>query len=78
MKINERAKAPTPKIFKKLRNIGLIMAAVGGTILTAPVSLPALVTSIGGYIAVAGGVLSSVSQITVEDKTVKEEKNEEQ
>ncbi|MGO3691150.1 hypothetical protein CAP47_02050 [Psychroflexus sp. S27] len=78
MKINERAKAPTPKIFKKLRNIGLIMAAVGGTILTAPVSLPALVSSIGGYIAVAGGVLSSVSQITVEDKTVKEEKNEEQ
>ncbi|MGO3238556.1 MAG: hypothetical protein ACTIKA_09810 [Psychroflexus halocasei] len=54
------------------------MAAVGGTILTAPVSLPALVSSIGGYIAVAGGVLSSVSQITVEDKTVKEEKNEEQ
>lgn len=78
MDIKERVNSPTPKIFKKLRNIGLIMAAVGGTILTAPVSLPALVSSIGGYIAVAGGVLSSVSQITVEDKSVKLEKNEEQ
>lgn len=76
MKIKERAKAPTPTIFKKLRNIGLILAAVGGTILTAPVSLPALITSIGGYIAVAGGVLSSVSQITVKDAQHKGEADE--
>lgn len=76
MKIKERVEAPTPTIFKKLRNIGLIMAAVGGTILTAPVSLPALVISIGGYIAVAGGVLSSVSQITVKDASIKEKADE--
>ena len=63
-KIINRAKAPTPKFFKVLRNIGLALAAVGGTILAAPVALPVAVVSIGGYIAVAGGVISAVSQLT--------------
>jgi uncharacterized membrane protein HdeD (DUF308 family) len=64
MNIVKRAKAPTPKFFKVLRNIGLALAAVGGTVLAAPIALPVLVSSIGGYLAVAGGVLSAVSQIT--------------
>lgn len=64
MNIVKRAKAPTPKFFKVLRNIGLALAAVGATILAAPVALPIIVSSIGGYLAVAGGVLSAVSQIT--------------
>ncbi|MEC4004918.1 hypothetical protein OX283_009645 [Flavobacterium sp. SUN052] len=63
-KIINRVKAPTPKFFKVLRNVGLALAAVGGTILTAPVALPVAVVSIGGYIAVAGGVISAVSQLT--------------
>ena len=62
-----RAKAPTPKFFKVLRTVGLALAAVGGTILTAPVSLPVAVVTIGGYVAVAGGVLSAVSQLTTTD-----------
>ncbi|KIA86489.1 hypothetical protein [Flavobacterium sp. AED] len=64
MNIVKRAKAPTPKFFKVLRNIGLALATVGATILAAPVALPIIVSSIGGYLAVAGGVLSAVSQIT--------------
>ncbi|MNT19236.1 hypothetical protein D3C72_1544870 [compost metagenome] len=64
MNIVKRVKAPTPKFFKVLRNIGLALAAVGGTILAAPIALPVIVSSIGGYLAVAGGVLSAVSQIT--------------
>ena len=63
-KIINRAKAPTPKFFKVLRNIGLALAAVGGTILAAPIALPVVITSIGGYLAVAGGVVSAVSQLT--------------
>jgi uncharacterized membrane protein HdeD (DUF308 family) len=66
-KIVNRAKAPTPKFFKVLRTVGLALAAVGGTILTAPVSLPVAVVTIGGYVAVAGGVLSAVSQLTTTD-----------
>jgi uncharacterized membrane protein HdeD (DUF308 family) len=64
MNIVKRTKAPTPKFFKVLRNIGLTLAAIGGTVLAAPIALPIVVVSIGGYLAVAGGVLSAVSQIT--------------
>jgi uncharacterized membrane protein HdeD (DUF308 family) len=64
MNIIKRVQAPTPKFFKVLRNIGLTLAAVGGTILAAPVALPVVVGTIAGYLAVAGGVLSAVSQIT--------------
>jgi len=66
MSLIKRAKAPTPKFFKVLRNIGLALAAVGGTILAAPISLPVIITTIGGYLAVAGGVATSVSQLTTE------------
>ena len=76
MTIIKRAKAPTPKFFKVLRNIGLALAAVGGTILAAPVALPVVVTSIGGYLAVAGGVASAVSQLTTSPQTPEEGKVE--
>ena len=65
--VMERAMAPTPKFFKTLRTVGLVLAAVAGTILTAPIGLPVAVVNIAGYLAVAGGVLSAVSQITVDD-----------
>jgi uncharacterized membrane protein HdeD (DUF308 family) len=66
MNIIKRAQAPTPKFFKVIRNIGLVIATVGGTILAAPIALPVVVTTIGGYLAVAGGVVSAVSQLTTE------------
>jgi uncharacterized membrane protein HdeD (DUF308 family) len=64
MNIVKRVKAPTPKFFKVLRNIGLVLAAIGGTIIAAPIALPIVVTTVGGYLAVAGGVVSAVSQLT--------------
>ena len=64
MKLVKRAQAPTPKFFKVLRNVGLVLAAIGGTILAAPISLPIVITSVGGYLVVAGGVASAVSQLT--------------
>ena len=70
MKLVERAKAPTPKFFKVLRNVGLVLAAIGGTILTAPIALPVVVTSVGGYLVVAGGVASAVSQLTVNEDEI--------
>lgn len=66
-KIVERAKAPTPKFFKVLRTIGLALATVGTAVVTAPVALPVIITTVGGYLAVAGGVISAVSQLTVEN-----------
>lgn len=64
MNLIQRVKAPTPKFFKVLRSIGLGLAAVGGTILATPIALPVVITSIGGYLAVAGSVVSAVSQVT--------------
>lgn len=72
MNIINRAQAPTPKLFKVLRNVGLVLATVGGVLITAPIVLPATIITIGGYLTVAGGVLSAVSQITVDDTKVKE------
>tara|TARA_R100000455_G_C6161633_1_gene46653 strand:- start:132 stop:362 length:231 start_codon:yes stop_codon:yes gene_type:complete len=67
MTIIERAKAPTPKFFKVLRNVGLALAAAGGALLAAPISLPAGIVALGGYLTVGGTVLTDVSQVTVED-----------
>jgi uncharacterized membrane protein HdeD (DUF308 family) len=66
MSVVERVKAPTPKFFKTLRTIGIVLATVGGTILAAPVALPAAIVSVAGYVAVAGGVMTAVSQTAVE------------
>ena len=64
MNIVDRAKAPTPKFFRILRSIGLVLLAISGTIIAAPVTLPVALVSVAGYVAVAGGVISAVSQLT--------------
>ena len=66
--ILQRAKDPTPKFFRKLRNIGLALAAIGATIVTAPVELPASVIKIGAYLAVADTVMGGVSQVTMQQE----------
>ncbi|MBS1489087.1 MAG: hypothetical protein OJF59_000633 [Cytophagales bacterium] len=66
MNIVERMKAPTPKFFRVLRNIGLLLAATGGALLAAPVALPTAVVTVAGYLTVAGGVMTAVSQSTVD------------
>lgn len=68
MNIIDRATSKTPKFFKTIRNIGLVLASVSGIIITAPVALPAGLITVAGYLAVASGVLSAVSQITVENE----------
>ena len=49
MNVVERAKAPTPKFFKVLRTIGLALLAVSGSIVAAPVALPAVVVTVALY-----------------------------
>ena len=70
MKVVERIKAPTPKFFKILRSIGLALLAISGTIVTAPIVLPVTVVTVAGYMAVAGGVISAVSQMTVAEENL--------
>ena len=64
--LKKRLKSPTPTFFKKLRNIGIAVAAVATTIATAPVALPALLVKIAAYLAVAGTTISVASQATKE------------
>lgn len=64
--IFQRVNSPTPKFFKKLRNIGLALAAIAGTVIAAPIALPAIVIKVAGYLVVAGGVLGGASQTAVE------------
>ncbi len=65
MNLLDRVVSPTPTFFQKLRSIGLALAAASAAIIAAPVALPAIVVTVAGYLAVAGTVLSAVSQITV-------------
>jgi hypothetical protein len=64
----ERMTQPTPKFFQTMRNIGLILAAMSAAVAAAPVALPACVSTIAGYVAVAGGVITAVSQTAVKDE----------
>ncbi len=63
----QRVKAPIPGFFKKLRNIGLLLTAISGSLLAAPIALPAFLANAAGYIAVAGTVVTTVSQLTVKE-----------
>jgi hypothetical protein len=65
--MGERIQQETPPFFKKLRAIGLVVAAIGTSIVMAPIALPALLTTIGGYLIVGGSVLTTISQATVEE-----------
>lgn len=66
MNIIKRAKLPTPRFFRMLRNIGLLLAGVGASVLASPVQLHHTIGDVAGYMALAGSVISAVSQITVD------------
>lgn len=68
MNVVKRVKSPTPKFFRKLRNIGIGIAAVGTALTTVPVALPVWIVTIGGYLIVAGTVASTVAQTVVADR----------
>jgi hypothetical protein len=69
-KIINRLQEPTPPFFQKIRNIGLIVAAVGTSIIAAPVALPIVMVNIAGYLIVAGGVMSTLGQAAVKKEEI--------
>ena len=68
MNMIKRMAQSTPKFFQTMRNIGLILAAMSAAVAAAPVDLPTCVSTIAGYVAVAGGVMTAVSQTAVKDE----------
>lgn len=73
MTLKERWSAKTPKFWIKVRNIAIATGTLAGVILTAPVALPAVVITIAGYLATAGTVAATLSQLTVEDSKPEED-----
>jgi len=69
MNLVERYKKPTPKFFKILRNVGIALATAGGTIIAAPVAMPAIIVTAATYMTVAGTVATAVSQAVVNDES---------
>lgn len=78
MNIIERYNKPTPKFFRILRNIGLGLASVGGTLLALPIVLPAAVATAATTMIIAGTVLSAASQAAVQspEEAVKAESDD--
>ncbi len=66
--IVKRLKAPTPGFFKKIKIVGLALAAAGSAVLASPLVLPAAIISTAGYFILAGSVMTAVSQLTVEEE----------
>ncbi|PHR42923.1 MAG: hypothetical protein COA32_16990 [Fluviicola sp.] len=66
--IGKRCQAETPPFFKKLRTVGLVIAAVGTTVVASPLALPAAVITAGGYLILGGSIMTAVSQAAVSEQ----------
>ena len=60
-----RCKAVTPKKKKKMRTIGVVVAAAGTAVISSPVALPSAIVAIGGYLIIGGAVATAVSQAAI-------------
>ena len=67
MSIKQRWCAKTPKFWRKVQKISIIIGAVAGVIISAPIALPAVVVTLSGYAITAGTVAATLSQLTIED-----------
>jgi len=64
-KLVNRIGLPTPRFFQKIRNVAIGAAALGASILAAPVAMPAILLKIATYLTIAGSVAGGVSQTAV-------------
>lgn len=64
-KVIKRMQSPTPRFFRVLRNAGLVLTAISSVVAAAPVTLPAGIITVSGYLALAGGIASAISQTAV-------------
>jgi len=63
-----RLRSKTPKFFRIVRNIGVVLASVSGVILAAPIALPASIVTLAGYVALGGSIAASVAQHAKEEE----------
>jgi hypothetical protein len=61
-----RSTANTPKFWKNVQIVGACIVGIGTLIVTAPVSLPVGVVSLGTYLITVGGTITGLAQLTKE------------
>jgi len=71
MNIEQRWKAQTPKFWKRVQKVAITVGAIAGVIIAAPITLPAAVITVAGYVATAGTVAATLSQLTIENNEAK-------
>ncbi|WP_207532961.1 hypothetical protein [Desertivirga arenae] len=74
--LKTRIKAPTPPFFRKVRSLGILLGAIGTAVLSAPIALPAAITTVAGYLVTAGLVATAVSSTAVEKEEALELKGD--
>jgi len=70
--IKHRALAPTPPFFQLLKKAGLLIAAIGTAMLTAPGEVPEILLAYAGHAVTAGTILISICQLTVDETRLEE------
>jgi len=70
--IKRRALAPTPPFFQLLKKAGLLIAAIGTAMLTAPGEVPEMLLAYAGHAVTAGTILVSICQLTVDETRLEE------
>ena len=61
--LKRRWNAPTPEFWKKVQNIGVVLAGLGAIVVAPPIGLPVL----GGYLITGGSIIGVLSQLTIKD-----------
>ncbi|WP_266364186.1 hypothetical protein [Tellurirhabdus rosea] len=73
----ERLSAPTPKLFRTIRNLGLIVAAISSTLIGLAqqgINLPPLLDSLASWLGVVAGIIATaVSSLTVDLEAFKKQ-----
>lgn len=68
MKIKDRFLAPTPKFWRKVRNVMIGIGTFSGAIIAIPAALPIGLVTLATYGLTIGSIGAALSQLTVEDK----------
>lgn len=71
MSIVKRWNAPTPTFWRRVQKVSIIIGAVAGVLISAPIALPAAIVTLSGYAITAGTVAATLSQLTVESNESK-------
>jgi hypothetical protein len=64
----DRLLSPTPKFWQGVRRVGVVLGSVGAAMLAAPSTLAAWIPVAGGYVVLAGGIVTALASLTCEDQ----------